>query len=464
MKNIVITLLLSVSYLTLEGQNIIQLAEVGSGFVKPVDIASNNIDENLYIVEQRGTIQVLNPKSKLKGETFLDLRSKVNSSGNEQGMLGLAFHPSYSQNGFLFINYTSGNNTIISRFKAIDGKVSLTSEKILLTVAQPYSNHNAGDLAFGPDGYLYIPLGDGGNGGDPGNRAQNPTNLLGKMLRIDVNTETQTYLIPSSNPFSGKTSPLPEIWATGLRNPWRISFDRLTGDQWIADVGQNVAEEINVEPANSAGGFNYGWKCLEGVSNFATSFCGDNLSSLVAPVIVYRHDTNVGCSVTGGFVYRGKLFPGLYGRYIYGDYCSGYIWTLTKTGNSFQNTLATTIRINEISSFGEDLSGEVYLAGHATGKIFRIQDGSSSIPQVIAENLEITPNPVQNDLHIRSSSTFKSKIELKIIDINGKVVIANSITDGNLPNSIDVQKLSNGFYYLQLESGTQQQSIKFLKL
>jgi glucose/arabinose dehydrogenase len=445
-------------------QNIIQLGEVGNGFVKPVDIASNNNDENLYIVEQRGTIQILNPKTKLKQETFLDLRSKVNSSGNEQGMLGLAFHPNYNQNGYLFINYTSGSNTIISRFKAVDGKANITTEKVLLTISQPFTNHNAGDLAFGPDGFLYIPLGDGGSGGDPGNRSQNPINLLGKMLRIDINTETQSYLIPITNPYAGKTSPLPEIWASGLRNPWRISFDRLTGDQWIADVGQNVAEEINVEPANSAGGLNYGWKCLEGASNYATSFCVNNVSSLIAPVHVYRHDTNVGCSITGGFVYRGKLFPGLFGKYIYGDYCSGYIWTLTKNGNSYQNTLSTIIRINEISSFGEDINGEVYMTGHATGKIYRVQDGSSSAPQLIAEYLEITPNPVENELIIKSSTIFKSKIELKIIDINGKVVYTESISNGNLPNSIDVQKLSNGFYYLQLESGIQQQSIKFLKL
>ena len=464
MKIIVISLVLCLSTLALNAQNIIQLSDVGTGFVKPVDIASNNIDENLYVVEQRGTIQILNPKSKIKGETFLDLRSKVNSSANEQGMLGLAFHPNYLQNGYFFVNYTSGINTIISRFKAVDGKANITTEKVLLTVAQPFNNHNAGDLAFGPDGFLYIPLGDGGSGGDPGNRSQNPTNLLGKMLRIDINTESQAYIVPSSNPYFGKTSPLPEIWSTGLRNPWRISFDRLTGDQWIADVGQNVAEEINVEPANSLGGLNYGWKCLEGISNYATSFCGNNVSSLIAPVHVYRHDTNVGCSVTGGFVYRGKLFPGMYGKYIYGDFCSGYIWTLTKNGNSYQNTLANTIRINEISSFGEDRNGELYMTGHATGKIYRVQDGSSSTPQVIAENLEISPNPVQNEVIIKSSFLFKSNIELKIIDINGKVVISKFITTGNLPNSIDVEKLSYGFYYLQLESGAQTQSIKFLKL
>ncbi|HMS70575.1 MAG TPA: PQQ-dependent sugar dehydrogenase, partial [Saprospiraceae bacterium] len=286
-------------------QNSVVLDEVTSGLSKPIGIVNDGKSNFLYVVEQGGTIKKFDPIQKSSPELFANLTSKVNSNGGEKGLLGLAFHPKYDENGFFFVNYTTASQSIIARFKALNGVFDLASEKIILSVAQPFSNHNAGDLAFGPDGFLYVPMGDGGSGGDPGNRAQNGQELLGKILRLDINTENAPYLIPADNPFVSFSTVKPEIWALGLRNPWRISFTK-GGDLYIADVGQDKMEEINFHAANDNSGLNYGWRCKEGTDNYNTNGCGD-LSRFTNPIHTYLHSSSNGCSVTGGHVYEGSM-------------------------------------------------------------------------------------------------------------------------------------------------------------
>jgi len=358
-------------------QPIIELEPYVGGFNNPVDIA-NAGDDRLFIVEQAGIIRIIDGNGDKLAEPFLDIRNRIRSGG-EQGLLGLVFHPDYSENGYFYVNYTSNDDparTTIARFQVLadnPNRASTTSEKILLQIEQPYSNHNAGDLAFGPDGYLYIPLGDGGSGGDPDNFSQDRLTFLGKLLRIDVDNG-DPYAIPPDNPFAMDDFTLDEIWAIGLRNPWRFSFDRLTGDMWIGDVGQNRWEEIDFQPANSTGGENYGWDCFEGSEMFALSSpeCGND--TYFDPIFEYPNNGD-GCSVTGGFVYRGSDYPELYGKYIFTDFCSGQFWTIQQNENgTFTSQKVGNFNNFDYSSFGEDQNGELYLAGLATGTIFRVTE------------------------------------------------------------------------------------------
>ena len=362
-----------------QAQPILQLQTFSTGFVRPVDIV-NAGDDRMFIVEQRGQIHIINAQGQRLPTPFLNIQSRVNSSGNERGLLGLAFHPDFAQNGFFYVNYTNASgHTRISRFTANPGNSDTAnpdSELVLLAVNQPFSNHNAGDLNFGPDGFLYFGLGDGGSGGDPQNYSQNRQSLLGKMIRIDVNSGSP-YGIPSSNPFVNDPATLDEIWAVGLRNPWRFSFDRLTGDMWIADVGQNAWEEIDFQPAGSPGGMNYGWRCYEGNAAYNTSGC-QGISSYTAPIHVYANSFTNGCSVTGGFVYRGTEFPDLYGHYIYTDYCSGKIWSLTSGANgAWTNRLLLQGATNSYVSFGENRHGELFLLTLG-GNVLRVRELCSS--------------------------------------------------------------------------------------
>ena len=326
---------------------------ISSGYTKPVAVV-NAGDDRLFIVEQDGYIKILHTNGTVT--TFLDIHARVNSTGDEQGLLGLAFHPDYASNGYFYVNYINNSgNTRISRFSVTPGNPELAdplSESILLTITQPYSNHNGGNLEFGPDGYLYCGMGDGGSGGDPGNRAQDITSqLLGKMLRIDINSGTP-YGIPPSNPFVGITGD-DEIWAYGLRNPWRWSFDRLTGDLWINDVGQDSYEEVDFQPASSAGGENYGWRCYEGNHEYNFSACSPT-TTFTYPIFEYTHgDPDGGYVTTGGYVYRGTAFPGLYGKYIFCDFGTGNWWTTVPDGiGGWTTTLAGFVE-DGISSYGE---------------------------------------------------------------------------------------------------------------
>ncbi|HEX2395540.1 MAG TPA: PQQ-dependent sugar dehydrogenase, partial [Bacteroidales bacterium] len=303
----------------------ITLELFAQGLNKPVAIVHAG-DSRLFVVEQEGTITVLDSAGNADSVKFLDISPRV-VAGGERGLLGMAFHPDFEINGWFYVNYIGENDsTHISRFRVSDisGIADPESEVNLITLPQPYENHNGGNLCFGPDGYLYIGLGDGGSSGDPENRAQDLNVLYGKILRIDVNSG-DPYSIPSSNPFQSDMTIRPEIWAYGLRNPWRFSFDRLNGDLWISDVGQNQFEEINYQPAESSGGENYGWRCYEGENDFNLDSCDTN-TAFVFPVHTYNH--GIECSVTGGYVYRGKENSSYYGRYFFADFCSDKIWML----------------------------------------------------------------------------------------------------------------------------------------
>lgn len=339
---------------------------ITGGLEKPVFLThAGDHSDRLFILEQPGRIRIMK-NGKLLSTPFLDISSKVDFGG-EMGLLGLAFHLAYKDNGRYVVNYTRSPDgaTVVSEYQVSrDPYRSSTNEKVLLVISQPYGNHNGGMVAFGPDEFLYIGMGDGGAGGDPGNRGQNPTELLGKILRIDVDRGSP-YAIPKSNPFFSRKKGR-EIFASGFRNPWRFSFDRETGKLWAADVGQNRWEEIDIVEK----GKNYGWRIMEGVHCFRPEE-GCPEDNLTKPIAEYR---NAGsrCAVTGGYVYRGRLIPKLFGTYVFADYCSGEIMGLVD--GEIQIFLSTGLRI---SSFGEDESGELYAVGHE-GSISKLVPGSSS--------------------------------------------------------------------------------------
>lgn len=344
-----------------------------SGFNEPLDIVHAG-DSRLFIVERGGTIRILYSDNSVA--TFLDITTIVGSTGGEQGLLGLAFHPDYASNGYFYVNYTDlAGDTHISRFSRSIGdseSADPASELNLLFMDQPASNHNGGDLNFGPDGYLYISMGDGGGAGH--NRSQDITdNKLGKILRINVD-EGIPYAIPEDNHFVDAIGD-DEIWAMGLRNPWRSNFDRLTGDLWIADVGADSWEEINFIAHDTAEFMNFGWKCYEGNMLREGTLCDTIVPDFDFPVFVYPHDINDGgFAITGGYVYRGITFPELYGKYIFCDYISGNFWTLEPDGaGGFINTFYDYI-IDHITSFGEDVNGEIFACVNETGNIYQIVD------------------------------------------------------------------------------------------
>lgn len=335
--------------------------QIASGLNHPTAIAAAGDGlGRLFIVEQPGRI-IIWQNGQLLPEPFLDIRNLVGSDGSEQGLLGLAFHPNFSRNGFFYVNFTDrGGDTHLTRYSRSaenPNRADPNSRLDLLKVAQPYANHNGGSLAFGPDGFLYAGLGDGGSGGDPLGNGQSLNTLLGKLLRLDVDSASP-YAIPADNP-SGS-----EIWAYGLRNPWKIAFDPLTGALFIGDVGQGDWEEVDYLPQAAAGGTNFGWSLMEG----SHPFNGAPAADQTLPVAEYSHAE--GCSITGGAVYRGAM-PTWQGLYLFGDFCSGRIWGLIRQGETWQNRLLFQTEFN-ISAFGQDEAGELYLADYNTGDIFRL--------------------------------------------------------------------------------------------
>ncbi|MFM2394094.1 MAG: hypothetical protein RLZZ546_2076, partial [Bacteroidota bacterium] len=396
----------------------------------PVDISFDHLNQ-MYVVEKRGTIVLVKQNgSSFTNQVFLNITNKVNSSANERGLLGLVFHPDYETNGYFFVNYTNTSGaTVVARYKKIQGedKGDVNSEKKIITIPQPFNNHNGGDLNFDKDGYLYIGMGDGGSGGDPDNYSQRPKELLGKMLRLNINTEDNPYLIPDSNPFKNNADTLPEIWALGLRNPWRFSFDRNTSDLWIADVGQNKWEEVSVVD-NSKGGKNFGWKCYEGKVVYDFTNCDDK-RGYIKPAVVYQTGSAFeGCSVTGGYVYDGSEVFKLKGQYIFGDFCSGNIWALTKQ-NDASYTRRKIFRVNpqELSTFGQDNNGEIYFAELGNGKVYKVKDNCVKRIQ------SITTTPVY------CSQSTKGKAIFNVLD--------NSAYDLKINNTnMDLNNLPAGIY------------------
>jgi len=359
---------------------------VASGFSRPGAVRhAGDGSGRVFVIEQDGRIMIVDGGG-VEPVPFLDISAAVDSSGGEQGLLGLAFHPQYSSNGLFYVDYTRDpgpglDRTRISRFSVSAEDPNLAdpdSELVILEVEQDFANHNGGDIQFGPDGFLYIAMGDGGSGGDPNNRAQDLASLLGKILRIDIDSGgLGNYGIPPDNPFVGDAAAADEIWAYGLRNPWRFSFDRFIGDLFIGDVGQNTWEEIDFQPSTSAGGENYGWSCMEGNEVQGYNPCDGN--PLTAPILEYGHGPE--CSVTGGYRYRG-IIGGFQGSYVYADYCSGRIWFASPTGGTWSAVEWADTALN-VSSFGEGEDGTLFVVDHG-GSVYRFASPSA----VFADSFE----------------------------------------------------------------------------
>lgn len=351
-----------------------QWTVVADGFDNPVGLSYPPDDSGrVFVIEQGGMIWSIAPDGSVPFDPFLDISREMppavfRGGYSEQGLLGLAFHPDYAENGWFYVSYTNRDgDSILSRFTVSDDPevADEDSETQRLFIDQPFDNHNGGGLAFGPDGYLYASFGDGGSQGDPNGNAQNPLSRLGKILRLDVNTDSP-YAAPANNPYADQPDLAPEVWAIGFRNPWRFSFDRATGDLYIADVGEWQWEEINFQPADSTGGENYGWNLFE--SRLPRTDDADS-DDFTAPIAEYSH--NDGCSVTGGYVYRGEALPDLHGVYLFGDYCVGRMWASFRDGDGVWQTVIFMETSLQITSFGEDQAGELYLVDYK-GAIWRL--------------------------------------------------------------------------------------------
>jgi glucose/arabinose dehydrogenase len=445
MKKTLLYYLLMLSYL---GQSqTISLQSIATGFASPVEI-TNAGDSRLFVVQKGGLIRILNADGTVNATPFLNLSAFV-STNSERGLLGLAFHPNYATNGYFFVNYTNlAGNTVIARYtvNASNPNIANTTETILMTITQPFANHNGGTIKFGPDGYLYIGMGDGGSGGDPGNRAQNINENLGKMLRIDVNTTTAPfYSSPNSNPYVGVAGN-DEIWAIGLRNPWKFSFNRLNGDLWIADVGQDAVEEINkVASPLPNSGINFGWRCYEGNSTFITSGCAPS-SAMSFPFIQYTRFGGA-CSVTGGYYYTGSAYPNFQNNYFFTDYCDNKIRMVNNAG-----VITTTAAFsgNNFVTFGEDINGELYIAGITSGTVYKIIDSSLSNSNFNSESFSLFPNPAKGYFVVKSAeANLATKIAL--FDITGKLLFSKELTP-NRENVIDTNLLAKGTYFVSVET------------
>jgi glucose/arabinose dehydrogenase len=450
MRTIQKTLILLIFFLIFkftDGQVSNQLIPFASGLTSPVGI-TNAGDSRLFVVNQRGYIHIISSDGTVNPQPYLDIHHRIVYAG-ERGLLGVAFHPQYQTNGYFYVNYIGeGDSTHISRFKVGSTSPDVadsTSEVKLMTIFQPFPNHKGGDLCFGPDGYLYIGLGDGGSSGDPGKRAQNSMDYHGKMLRIDVD-HGNPYSIPTTNPFFESTTTLNEIWALGLRNPWRFSFDRLTGDLWIADVGQKIFEEIDVQPSNSKGGENYGWNCYEGDQPYNNTGCISS-EQMTFPVYIYTHDPE--CSITGGYVFRGSTSSAFYGHYFFADYCSDRIWTLHKSGDQWEKQDFGKFSGNGFSTFGEDASGKIYIAGIKSGKIYRINDQATAIksPEMSGE-IKIIASAFSDRIRVETSGNGKSGLLIDLFDVNGTNIYQKKVQENS--HEFNPNFLPVGIYFLKV--------------
>lgn len=466
MKNLIVLVIASMLIMACKTHNA-QIAIVDAfpslSFTLPVDIQTANDGTNrLFVLTQPGKIYVFENDEEVKSSSlFLDIEDKV-IDGGERGLLGLAFHNNYKQNGYFYVNYTTGSPLItrISRFQASPNNPDLAlreSEFVILEVEQPYNNHNGGQTTFGPDGYLYISLGDGGSGGDPQNFAQRLNTLLGKIIRINIDetSESMNYSIPSDNPFSGNTSGFKqEIFAYGLRNVWRFSFDG-NGRLWAGDVGQNKWEEIHLIEK----GKNYGWRIIEG-SHCYNPPSGCNKEGLELPVWEYPHTNVGGYSITGGFVYEGNLVQSLKGKYIYGDFISGNIWALNYENEKPENSLLASTNY-AISTFGIDANRELFFASYSNGKIYKFKEGAAG-----ADHGSITPqkyrleqnypNPFNPETTISFSLPHSGYAKVEIFDSLGrklKILHEGFTSPGNHNLTWNGDRASSGIYFYNLIAG-----------
>lgn len=429
------------------------------GFSNPLSLHHAN-DERLFVVEQGGIIKIIQGDGTVNTTPFLNISGQI-SSGGERGLLGLAFHPDYANNGYFFVNYTNPNgDTQVSRFSVMAGDPDIAdenSELPIISYVQPFPNHNGGCVAFGPDGYLYIASGDGGSSGDPGNRAQNTLLLLGKLLRLDIDNPSgnNNYGIPADNPFVGNPDGLDEIWAYGLRNPWRFSFDFTENNLWIGDVGQGDVEEIDREPA-SEGGINYGWRCYEGSIPFNTTDCPP-IGDLTFPFAEYSSSAGSGnCSITGGYVYRGSMYTDIEGLYFFADYCSGLIGTVDSGGNlvDYGNFSGNWV------SFGEDENKELYIIDIG-GTIYKIKGGeiAGTDDNFLEASLNMLPNPASDNV---SFSLKNSQLEsILLFDIQGRLILSEENISSN-KKTISIASLNSGVYFARITSKKGQSVVKKL--
>ena len=429
----------------------IELEDFADGFSSPLAL-KNAGDERLFVVEQGGVIKIVDLNGTVNPTPFLDIQSIVNAGG-ERGLLGLAFHPEYQTNGRFFVHYSnSSGDTQISEFSVSTSNPDIAdpnSEVMLLTVSQPFSNHNGGTIAFGPqDGYLYIGLGDGGGGGDTNNNAQNPTLLIGKLLRIDIDAQSggNNYGIPSDNPFIGDPNTRDEIWATGLRNPFRFTMDPETNSIWIGDVGQNAREEVNRASLSQAG-LNYGWRCYEGNAPYNTSGCPDE-SELTFPVFDYSW--NGGGSVIGGYVYRGNLYEDLQDVYVFGD-IDGMISTLDIDDNYINQGQFPGTWV----AFGQDINKELY-AVNLSGSIFKIAGGVLSVDENQSNNVLVYPNPANDIVRVKLQTQVME--HLKISDVKGSIIYTETLQSNQ--KQLNTSSFAKGMYFITI---TTKQGAKFVK-
>lgn len=439
--------------LNINAQLDIAIESFGTGFIKPVGI-KNAGDSRLFIVEQDGYIQILNDDGTKNMTPFLDIDALVVETNNdERGLLGLAFHPNYAVNGYFYVNYINlTGDTVISRFtvSANPDIADETSELIILTYSQPNDNHNGGDMAFGNDGYLYISSGDGGGAGDPDDNSQDLSNLWGKILRIDVDNTSggNNYAIPADNPFVSNGTAADEIWVYGLRNPWKFSFDSLNGNLWIADVGQWTIEEINMINSSTSGS-NFGWRCYEGSAEFDLTDCPP-MNTLTFPVAEYTHNAsgNFKCSITGGYVHRGTTNTEFNGYYFFADYCSNEIGTINFDGNDYTINYSDQFSGNNWTAFGEDINGELYIAGVTSGNIYKIIPGNLSVDEFESYSIKMQPNPTSDVVNFNFENSSNPS-EISIFDIHGKLIKTYTHFSSN-STQISTKNYSKGLYLVRI--------------
>lgn len=458
-------LLFGLCLLALSGYSqTVGVLQYATGFSSAVAIEHPANDSRMFVVQQGGLIRIVNSNGTVNATPFLNLGTtgaNLISSGGERGLLGLAFHPNYATNGLFYVNYTRINDghTVIARYSvsSTDPNVANTTGTVLMVINQPSSNHNGGSLRFGPDGYLYIGMGDGGGAGDTSGYAQNlslthtpvvsqPSRIyLGKMLRIDVDTTAPglNYGFPATNPYVSEAGKQ-EIWAIGLRNPWKFSFNRTNGDLWIADVGQGSLEEIDkvASPLPNTG-INFGWRCYEGTANYDLSGTCPAESATIGPIAEYSSATGSRCSVTGGYFYTGTQYPNFANKYFFADYCTGEIGTIDNTGTITWGYDAP----SSITTFGEDMNGELYtIYGNV---LYKIVD-TLGADEFSKNGFSLYPNPAKETVFVKSTTDIMAaKIEL--FDMSGKLLLSKNV-DTMPEHSIPVSGLAKGMYVVSVET------------
>ncbi|WP_240338103.1 PQQ-dependent sugar dehydrogenase [Gelidibacter japonicus] len=426
-------------------------------------------DSRLFVLDRDGLIQIVNENGILNNQPFLDIIDRVSDGKDERGLLGLAFHPNYASNRYFYVNYVNNSlETIISRFSRSDSNIQLAdpnSELILMRIPQPYTNHNGGEIVFDNNGFLLIALGDGGDSGDPQDRSQNLRTFLGKLLRIDVNNPQNgdNYGIPNNNPYVDNPNALNEIWASGLRNPWKFSIDKTTNDIWIADVGQLKFEEINKASASDAG-LNYGWRCYEGNNTYNTSNCPD-VNTLTFPIAEYSHENSgrFKCSITGGYRYRGTAQPNLTGIYFFADYCSSEIGMLKENNGNWTMTFTEPFNGNNWTTFGEDVNGELYIGDISSGSIYKIKDATLGLDESTLSHIKLFPNPVNDELTIDFGTSNRQISEVYVYNVQGQQ-IKTLITFENNSSKISTKNMAKGMYIMEIFNDAGQKTTrKFIK-